>query len=226
MPVTSKPTLAPLDTSKSLVFPSELHDSPLFSAKFEMIKHEDALKTPITPPTAYTDLLKTLTPMIATPLSASAPSTSKSFSSSSSNPSTSTSPYFCTCQTHQKSLTTPLLTPLSATTTRSQPDRVQKPPRTPRTPRTPINVRSLRGSESAKASPVTESPRSASVRSLLSPVSGSHAESNVRYLDASRCSSCARPVIVRQVVTRTITYKRTPLDPAPKGKRRKMEEKK
>jgi len=30
-------------------------------------------------------------------------------------------------------------------------------------------------------------------------------------------------VHVRQVVTRTVTYCRTPLDPAPKGKRRKLE---
>lgn len=30
-------------------------------------------------------------------------------------------------------------------------------------------------------------------------------------------------VCVRQVVTRTVTYCRTPLDPAPKGKRRKIE---
>ncbi|KAF1355081.1 hypothetical protein BDV97DRAFT_366270 [Delphinella strobiligena] len=31
-------------------------------------------------------------------------------------------------------------------------------------------------------------------------------------------------VYVRQVVTRTVTYSQTPLDPAPKGKRRKLEE--
>jgi len=31
-------------------------------------------------------------------------------------------------------------------------------------------------------------------------------------------------VCVKQVVTRTVTYCRTPLDPAPKGKRRKVEE--
>ena len=30
-------------------------------------------------------------------------------------------------------------------------------------------------------------------------------------------------VSVRQIVTRTVTYCRTPLDPAPKGKRRKLE---
>jgi len=31
-------------------------------------------------------------------------------------------------------------------------------------------------------------------------------------------------VCVRHVVTRTVTYCRTPLDPAPKGKRRRVEE--
>ncbi|EEP77401.1 predicted protein [Uncinocarpus reesii 1704] len=211
----TKPTLAPLDTSKALVFPSEFHDSPLFSAKFEMLKHEDALKTPITPPVAYTDLLKTLTPMVATPLSSSTLSTDKS-----SNPSTGTSPYFCNCEQHPRSLTIPLKTPGSAATTKSQPERSQ------RTPRTPLNLRPLRISASAKGSPITESPRSASLRSILSPAGEWPVDAKVRYLDASRCSSCARPVTVRQVVTRTITYKRTPLDPAPRGKRRKMEEKK
>jgi len=36
-------------------------------------------------------------------------------------------------------------------------------------------------------------------------------------------SACSKPVSVRSVVTRTVTYKRTTpnLDPAPKGKRRK-----
>ena len=33
----------------------------------------------------------------------------------------------------------------------------------------------------------------------------------------------AGKVSVRQVVTRTVTYCRTPLEPAPKGKRRKIE---
>ncbi|WEW59734.1 hypothetical protein PRK78_005214 [Emydomyces testavorans] len=205
MPSSPKPTLAPLDTSKSLVFPSELHDSPLFSAKVEMLKHEDALKTPITPPVAYTEFLKTLTPMIESPPSSSSSSTDKETGS---NPPTSTSPYFCNCGTRRRSPTAPIQTPSTAATTKSQPEKSQK------TPRTPINLRPLRISASAKGSPVTESPRNWPV------------ESSVRYLDASRCSSCARPVTVRQVVTRTITYKRTPLNPAPRGKRRKVEEEK
>lgn len=59
------------------------------------------------------------------------------------------------------------------------------------------------------------------MRSPFSPADW-YVEGKARYFEPPR-SGCHRPVSVRQVVTRTVTYTRTPLDPAPKGKRRKLE---
>jgi hypothetical protein len=60
-----------------------------------------------------------------------------------------------------------------------------------------------------------------SATTLRSPYSP--ADWKLRYIETPR-SACGNPVSVKQVVTRTVTYKRTPLDPPPKGKRRKMTE--
>jgi hypothetical protein len=74
------------------------------------------------------------------------------------------------------------------------------------------------------ASPYSASPWSAlphSATSIRSPLSPS--DWKLRYIETPR-SATAKGVSVRQVVTRTVTYKRTPLDPPPKGKRRKTQE--
>jgi hypothetical protein len=65
-------------------------------------------------------------------------------------------------------------------------------------------------------SPSNDSPLSSTT--AYSPFSPS--DWKLRYLEGSR-SATVKPVSVRQVVTRTVTYKRTPLDPPPKGKRRR-----
>jgi hypothetical protein len=45
----------------------------------------------------------------------------------------------------------------------------------------------------------------------------------LRYYEPPR-SATGKPVSVKQVVTRTVTYKRTQLEAPPKGKRRKCRE--
>lgn len=205
MPST-KPSLHPLKTPKSATFPSELHKSPL-PGLTDIIKQEEGLKTPITPPVAYTDFLKALTPVLSSPMSAGVgffSDKSSGKSTPTSQPSTASSTCFCHCE-NQKS-----------------PNVAVPPPSPfvyPRSARTPTSLRRLRIPQSPLYSPGADSPMSANMRSPYSP-SDWMLEGNARYIDAPR-SACIRPVNVRQVVTRTVTYKRTPLDPAPKGKRRK-----
>ncbi|KAJ5255246.1 hypothetical protein N7505_010397 [Penicillium chrysogenum] len=52
-----------------MTFPSELHESPL-TAGSDFIKREEGSSTPITPPQAYTEFLKALTPVFTSPVSA------------------------------------------------------------------------------------------------------------------------------------------------------------
>ncbi|OAL72863.1 hypothetical protein A7D00_2636 [Trichophyton violaceum] len=242
MAPTAKPTLAPLKTSKSPTFPSELHDSPLFSGKTESIKQEDFLRTPITPPTAYTDFLKTVTPIVASPSSSKDKSFDLThcgidhlFTSCSTSPlpvsythldvykrqhsSTATSPYFCNCSNScRKSPTVASITssPVALHHHYRSSDRVRK---------TPTSAKPLRISAPSPklTSPSFDSPRCCSARSPLPPPDWI-TESTARQTETPRCSSCSRPISVRHVITRTITYKRTALEPAPKGKRRKADE--
>ena len=207
---TAKPVLPPLQTPKSATFPSELHSCSLPSL-IGVIKQEDDLKTPITPPVAYTDFLKALTPVLASPMTTgvSFNSTTSDKSSSgkttpTSQPSTANSSCFCICEG------------------RKSPNNVVAPSSTFARPKSgrvtsPNSLRRLRIPQSPLYSPATESPLS--VRSPFSPADWV-LDGGVRYFEAPR-SACARPVSVRQVVTRTVTYKRTPLDPAPKGKRKR-----
>lgn len=68
----SKPALLALKTPVSATYPSELRSPMVFSATtptFASLKREDAIKTPITPPTAYLDFLKTLSPVLMSPMS-------------------------------------------------------------------------------------------------------------------------------------------------------------
>lgn len=81
----------------------------------------------------------------------------------------------------------------------------------------------LRTQHSSILSPGVDSPRSATPRSatiLRSPFSP---DWKLRYYEAPH-SATGKPVSVREIVTRTVTYKRTQLDAPPKGKRRKCHE--
>ena len=218
MPTVAKPVLPPLQTPKTSSFPSEIVATPVSACIAKVIKEEQALQTPITPPAAYTDFLKALTPVLASP-PPSALSRSLSDESMSSRSS---------------------VTSIPAT---ANPDAIKaedkKPPRSsgslPPTPfrRTSSGLRRLKIPQSPAYSPSTcgPSPRTAfsslpngsALFSPFSPADWSLDSASRRYCDTPR-SACSTEVQVRSVVTRTVTYKRSPpLDPAPKGKRRKLE---
>jgi hypothetical protein len=67
-------------------------------------------------------------------------------------------------------------------------------------------------------SPVSDSPGSA--RTIHSPFT----PSDWKVIETPRSAGGGKQVRVRHVVTRTVTYKRTQLDPPPRGKRRKTSE--
>ncbi|KAL8636550.1 MAG: hypothetical protein Q9228_006061 [Teloschistes exilis] len=211
-PRSPKPALPALKTPSSMTLPSELPRSPA-PGMLDVIKQEDDLKTPITPPQAYTEFLKALSPAISSPGTAR----SASFSSSGkSTPSTQPSSAGSSCLSCTYE-------PHKTTTTSSSAPMIPPSPymRPPNSARTPTALRRLRIPQSPVCSPATDSPKSAATRSPFSPADW-YFEGKTRYYEPPRTGS-HRPVSVRQVVTRTVTYTRTPLDPAPKGKRRKLE---
>lgn len=206
-----KPVLHPLKTPSSTSLPSELHGDAL-SSRSDPLRRDGDVSTPITPPAAYTDFLKALTPVFTSPVSAGVSFSKVSFDKSddlpSSQPASAVSGTF-KFQDGLKSATASL------------------PPTTPLAP--PPTTRQIAGSprkiripQSVKFSPTTEAaPQSAnSIRSPFSPT-----DWKARYFEAPR-SATGKPVSVRQVVTRTVTYKRTHLDAPPKGKRRKCHDSK
>lgn len=216
-PRSPKPELPALKTPRSATLPSELPKSPM-PGLLDVIKHEEDIKTPITPPTAYTDFLKALSPAISSP----GTSRSASFSDRSSPRSTPTtqpssagsSCLSCTYDPH-KTASAPIVPP--------SPFAV----RPPNSARTPTALRKLRIPQSPAYSPSTDSPKTSAVRSPFSPADWV-LDGKTRYYGSPRSArpGSHRPVSVRQVVTRTVTYTRspvTPLEPAPKGKRRKVE---
>ena len=71
----AKPVLSTLKTPVSATYPSELRSpmvhsasTPTFLKREESLKREELLKTPISPPSAYLDFLKTLSPVLMSPL--------------------------------------------------------------------------------------------------------------------------------------------------------------
>lgn len=215
-PRSPKPELPPLKTPRSATLPSELPRSPA-PGLLEVIKQEDDAKTPITPPTAYTDFLKALSPAVSTPGSSRSPSFSDK-GSPRSTPSTQPSSagsscLSCTYDPHKAS-----------TASMVPPSPFVRPPNSARTP---TALRKLRIPQSPVSSPAIDSPKSSAMRSPFSPAEWV-LDGKTRYYGSPRSarSGCHRAVSVRQVVTRTVTYTRspvTPLEPAPKGKRRKLE---
>lgn len=200
-----KPELPALKTPVSATLPSELPRSPV-PGWINVIKLEDDIKTPITPPTAYTEFLKALSPAVSSPATGMSFGTDRysGKSTPTSQPSTASSGCSCNCENHKSPTLTvppsPFLNPKSA--------------------RTPTGLRRLRIPQSPVYSPGTDSPLSAAIRSPFSPTHWAMAGKS-QYFDAPR-TGCHRPVSVKQVVTRTVTYTRTPLEPAPRGKRRRV----
>ncbi|PSS23078.1 hypothetical protein M430DRAFT_33672, partial [Amorphotheca resinae ATCC 22711] len=215
---TTKPKLAQLKTPVSSTFPSELSALSARTPRTgfaDFIKQED-IKTPITPPTAYTDFLKTM----ASPVPGEKSSGRTTPTSVPSTNSSENSDCSCNCDTHKSPTsavppTTPFVYPSSARST-SWLGRLRIPP----SPATP-------GAESPLSAPLTassavHSPFSArSARGARSPYDWDF-QSKGRYFDIKSPKTARSSVRqVREIVTRTVTY--TPrMSPAPKGKRRKI----
>lgn len=204
-----------LRTPRSATLPSELPRSPA-SGLLDVIKQEEDLKTPITPPTAYTEFLKALSPALSSPSSSRGSTFSDKSGKSTPISAPSSAGSACSCGHESQTATSAPIIP---------PSPFVRPPNSARPPhsaRTPTSLRRLRIPQSPVIySPATDSPKSSAVRSPFSPAEW-YLEGKTRYYESPR-TGCHRPVSVRQVVTRTVTYTRTPLDPAPKGKRRKLE---
>ncbi|EXJ79334.1 hypothetical protein A1O3_08836 [Capronia epimyces CBS 606.96] len=219
MPAVTRPVLPPLQTPKTASFPSEIINTPV-SCVSAVIKEEN-LGTPITPPVAYTEFLKALTPVLASPPETGALQRSMSDEST----------------TTRDSITS-LVSATSSTDFSTKSDSYKSPtssiPPTPFTRKNPTALRRLRIPHSPAFSPSTcgPSPRTAisamSTGSMLyspfSPADWNLDSATRRYFDPPR-SACPKPVSVRSVVKRTVTYRRSPpLDPPPKGKKRKIED--
>ena len=216
-PKSPKPSLPALQTPKTATLPSQLPKSPLLD-RLEVIKQEeDDMKTPITPPQAYTEFLKALSPAVSTPSTGRSPIFDRVSGKSTpiTQPSSAAS---CMCNSFDslKTQSAPMVPPSPYM-------------RPPNSARTPTALRRLRIPQSPAWSPSTDSPRSSTLGSakssaVLSPADWA-LEGKTRYFEAPR--SCShKAVSVKQVVTRTVTYTRTPvtpLDPAPKGKKRRLE---
>ena len=235
-----------LQTPGSGTFPSEMISPMTASPGF--FKKDD-LKTPITPPSAYLDFLKQMSPAMMSPapstsgsarfsfnekmsdkvsqlssekLSISSPTSQPALSRNTSYDSntsinTQSSTQSNQSATSQQSNSTARSRPTSPRVT-IPPSPFAKPmaPRSARTPRLHIPQSPFApslGSAHSIPSPYSSTPVSAAPWSA----SFSPRETDIE------ASSKPGKMSVRQVVTRTVTYCRTPLDPAPKGKRRKIE---
>ena len=216
-----KPELPPLKTPKSFSFPSEIQDNPNPNptpVSAQDIKREDSSSessaSSIPTPSAYTDFLNALTPVFSSPSSAGGSYPKFKFEtcgpSPTSQPSSATSPAFSTAPSLKSpAVSLPPYSPINAKSPKSPPAL--------RRLRIPASIKT-RGMPSPRtATPLSATPRSAT--GLCSPFSPS--DWKMRYFETPRSATPAKSVSVRQVVTRTVTYKRTPLDPPPKGKRRK-----
>ncbi|KIX07544.1 uncharacterized protein Z518_02197 [Rhinocladiella mackenziei CBS 650.93] len=215
MPAVTRPVLPPLQTPKTASFPSEIVDTPVSA----VIKQENAVAgTPITPPVAYTEFLKALTPVLASPPATGVLQRSMSDES--------------TCTRYSTISNASTSSSLSSSRSESHKSPSSSVPPTPYTRKTPTALRRLRIPHSPAFSPTTcgPSPRTTvsgmstgGIYSPFSPADWNIDSASRRYFDPPR-SACPKPVSVRSVVKRTVTYKRSPLlDPAPKGKKRKVD---
>jgi len=223
----SKPALSSLKTPLSATYPSELRSPMVRSATtpiFATVKREDDIKTPITPPTAYLEFLKHLSPVLTSPVSTTA---TASASASASAPVDKDSPATSRSSSRSRSRCDASKEdpPMSAPPTKLHmvtipPPSPFKRPHSARTPRLYIP-------QSPYAPAVVRSP--ASAKSAQSPFSAM----SPRTWETDKKTGRSRRVSVREVVTRTVTYSSTPvdakppqfpqIDPAPRGKRRRIE---
>lgn len=215
MAAITKPKLPQLKTPMTSTFPSSTFPSelsalsartPLSAFPDFIIKQEDGIKTPITPPVAYTDFLKSMASPITADKSSGSSSPSSAPSSEASNEHSNCS---CSCETHKSPISTVLPSPFA---------HPSSAPSTGRFGRLRIPI--------SPAVSNIDSPLSATSSTVRSPFSARSpydwdGSSKARYFDFKSPNS-SRIRHVREIVTRTVTY--TPrMSPAPKGKRRKLE---
>ncbi|KAJ1331231.1 hypothetical protein MN608_04689 [Microdochium nivale] len=214
-----------LTTPVTATFPSELSAFSALSAVSArtplsaipvFIKDEFAFasNTPITPPVAYMDFLKAMSPVPHDIKRSATSSTSEDDSAHDSMPSTASSDRTdcsCKCGDHAASSPTSAAVSTYPTLPMSAPPTGATSFPSLQVPRSPA--------VSAMDSPIARSPFSA--RSVRSPFDW-EAALKARYSTDCRASKPATKSVrhIREVVTRTVTY--TPrMNPAPKGKRRK-----
>ncbi|KAJ8603874.1 hypothetical protein MRB53_042049 [Persea americana] len=250
----SSTTSSLMETPGSGTFPSEIARSPMACSP-GFLRNQEAMRTPLTPPSAYLDFLKQMTPAMPSPMStgrssrfhfgdekcerlseitndkpatsASPPdsqpalSRNTSYESNLSNSSTNTSVSdYSAIQTAAARIEPPLSARIRPESPRivipPSPHAQFAKPGQPRSSRTPkrLQIPTSPFSPNNGASPYSSTPLSGA------PWSASFSPSNA---DPEANGKPGR-VSVRHTVTRTIVYCRTPLEPAPRGKRRKVDD--
>lgn len=216
----AKPVLPPLKTPKSASFPSELHDDCPSSISDAIKQEEESLNpksTPITPasiPPAYKEFLEALTPVFS-PASAGVgfKSPREKFEKWTASPTSQPASALSATFSFRDAAPSPT---------------ISLPPPTPASAALPRKSfplgRRLRIPQSLMYSPTTDSPKSATpLRTPWSPYTPDELGKSV-YQYEPPYTAGGKPVSVKQIVTRTVTYKRTQLEAPPKGKRRKCRE--
>ncbi|KAM5351760.1 hypothetical protein ACJ41O_004483 [Fusarium nematophilum] len=228
---TTKPKLGKLATPVTSTFPSEITSAtPISAVSFNFKPDPDFIKTPISPPLAYTDFL-TKAMALNSPAMASGQTTPDSLPGSATSEETDTS---------SKCDRSP---PSSASSTSSKTSAAgPSPPATaPMIPPSPFTFPAPMSAPPTGAAsfPSLKLPPSPCVSNLDSPSSATTARSpfsarpvhsvfdwdaalKARFAEKKQKPSRTSVRHIREVVTRTVTY--TPrMAPAPKGKRRKVE---
>ncbi|KAE8145407.1 hypothetical protein BDV25DRAFT_71394 [Aspergillus avenaceus] len=179
-----KPALQPLQTPRTMVFPSELQSDSGSTLSAGTGRSDEPLSTPITPPVAYTEFLKKFKPILS-PVTGEPDFTKLSIlkekEASAASTSTSSTPNPTSSPTSNPT-SNPTSQPASAGSATSKPNEVQVPrpvvtlpPPTPYTAppvrRDPRSLRALRIPPPPRYSSTLETPRSATT--IFSPYSAS-----------------------------------------------------
>ncbi|KAH7034965.1 uncharacterized protein B0I36DRAFT_360419 [Microdochium trichocladiopsis] len=210
-----------LTTPVTATFPSELSALSAVSARTPLsaipvfIKDEFANTTPITPPVAYMDFLKAMSPVAPEIKRSATISSSEDDSAHDSMPSTASSERTdCSCKCGNHGASSP-----TAATPSSYPTLPMSAPPTGATSFPSLLVPQSPAVSTADSPTAMRSPFSA--RSVRSPFDW-EAALKARYSTDCRATKPSTKSVrhIREVVTRTVTY--TPrMNPAPKGKRRR-----
>ncbi|KAL4885897.1 hypothetical protein BJY04DRAFT_179421 [Aspergillus karnatakaensis] len=212
-----RPDFYPVPVPQHITFPSELQEYLRAKSNPTSTSHAEDKASPVTPPLAYTEFLKALSPKYGSPPSSA---------------SSTCSDYLSRKQLSPRSL--PLTAsaaafPSGAVSARRA--RTHTSPRSPmmmpRSAGEPNQYRRLRMSPSYLYSPalIVESPRNPRPSQSSYP----SMERRVRYVESTSSptgtitTTTTRSITIQHVVTHTNSLKRVPsLAPAPKGKRRRV----